>query len=223
MEPVKTIDLANCRGCRQVSGGAAAWTSSENFCEAVHWCHSGRKNGFDRCVHEKPLVSELIRMRILCSILLGVAVCLTAACQTDTKSLTKKDSVGPAQPLLAPKEGVVKVQHILIAFDGTVVSEKVTRSQVEAEQLAKELLAKTQAGEDFDALVRAHTDDSAPGIYSLANHGVDVMLLQDVMPRSDMVKSFGDVSFQLKVGEVGLAEYNKADSPFGWHIIKRLE
>lgn len=223
MEPVKTVDLANCRGVYRAKGGPVSWTGSENFCEPVHWKAQWSQEWLRPVRSREPFVSELIRMRILCAILLGAAVCLTAACQTDTKSQTKKDSAGPVQPLKSTKEGIVKVQHILVAFDGTIITKNVTRSQAEAEQLAKELLAKGQAGEDFGALVKAHTDDSAPGIYSLANYGVDNLMTEDVMPRSDMVKSFGDVSFQLKVGEVGLAEYNKVDSPFGWHVIKRLE
>ncbi|MBL8890901.1 MAG: peptidylprolyl isomerase [Planctomycetaceae bacterium] len=162
-------------------------------------------------------------MKILCTILLGAAVCMTVACQTKTTPAAKKDAAGPVQPLQAAKEGIIKVQHILIAFDGTIITKNVTRTKAEAEQLANEVLAKAQAGEDFDALVKTHTDDSAPGIYSLADFGVDNMMTQDVIPRSDMVKAFGDVSFQLKVGEVGLAEYSKSDSQFGWHIIKRLE
>ena len=41
-------------------------------------------------------------------------------------------------------------------------------------------------------------------------------------PRGAMVPAFGDVGFALAVGEVGLADYEKDASPFGWHIIKRL-
>jgi parvulin-like peptidyl-prolyl isomerase len=37
-----------------------------------------------------------------------------------------------------------------------------------------------------------------------------------------MVPGFGDVGWRLKVGEVGVAPNHSIDSPFGWHIIKRL-
>jgi hypothetical protein len=37
------------------------------------------------------------------------------------------------------------------------------------------------------------------------------------------VARFGDVAFGLAVGEVGLAAYHAATSPYGWHVIKRLE
>lgn len=38
-----------------------------------------------------------------------------------------------------------------------------------------------------------------------------------------MVGAFGNVGFPLKVGEVGLAEYDPTESKYGWHIIKRLK
>ncbi len=43
------------------------------------------------------------------------------------------------------------------------------------------------------------------------------------MPRTGLVPAFGDVGFTLKVGEVGLATFDAEKSPFGFHIIKRLE
>lgn len=42
-------------------------------------------------------------------------------------------------------------------------------------------------------------------------------------PRARMVKAFGDVSFKVPVGGIGLAEYDPEASKYGWHIIKRLE
>ncbi|MDP1562778.1 MAG: peptidylprolyl isomerase [Pirellulaceae bacterium] len=164
-------------------------------------------------------------MKIRYSVLLGAAICcLTTACQTNTPSTAKTDAVGPVKPLPKTQEGVVKVQHILIGFQGSVPRKDIKRTMAESGQLAQELLAKAKEGADFGDLVKEHTNDSAPGIYFMADNGVDAMLFPgEVFNRSDMAKSFGDVSFQLKVGEVGLAEYNVLHSPFGWHIIKRLE
>ncbi len=42
-------------------------------------------------------------------------------------------------------------------------------------------------------------------------------------PREKMVPAFSQIGFGLKVGEVGLAEYDPQNSPFGWHIILRYE
>ncbi len=42
------------------------------------------------------------------------------------------------------------------------------------------------------------------------------------MARAQMVSAFGDVSFSLKVGEIGMADFSSTASKFGWHIIRRV-
>jgi hypothetical protein len=117
----------------------------------------------------------------------------------------------------------IVVQHILIAFQGTIPDAKVTRTREEAEKLAGETLSRAKAGEDFDALVKALTDDQHPGIYRMANAGVEPDAAKEEYSRTRMVKGLGDVGFSLAVGEVGMAPYDPASSKYGWHIIKRLE
>jgi hypothetical protein len=116
---------------------------------------------------------------------------------------------------------VVVVQHILIGFKKTVPGKKLERTKKEAAALAQELLERAQAGEDFDALVREYTDDRPPGIMKITNKGAPLMA--NSLTRDDVVPYFGDVSFNLQVGEVGLAKYHPGNSKFGWHVIKRLE
>lgn len=116
---------------------------------------------------------------------------------------------------------VVVVQHILIGFKKTVPGQRLERSKKEAQALAEELLARARSGEDFDAMVKEHTDDQYPGIYRLTNR--DVPLMPESRERGAMVANFGDVSFGLTVGEVGLAKYHPGNSPYGWHVIKRIE
>lgn len=116
---------------------------------------------------------------------------------------------------------VVVVQHILIGFKKSVPNKKLDRTKKEAGALAMELLERAQAGEDFDALVREFTDDSHPGIYKLTNRGAPLMAASRA--RDDMVPNFGRVAFSLEVGETGLAKYHPGNSPYGWHVIKRLE
>ena len=118
---------------------------------------------------------------------------------------------------------VITVQHILIGFAGSVPGKGITRSRGEAQQLAEEVLKRAQGGESFDALVRENTDDSAPGIYKMANRGVPPDPTQKLFARDAMVAAFGDVGFPLEVGEIGMAAYDPRKSPFGWHIIKRIE
>ncbi|MFT5290095.1 MAG: peptidyl-prolyl cis-trans isomerase B (cyclophilin B) [Planctomycetota bacterium] len=43
------------------------------------------------------------------------------------------------------------------------------------------------------------------------------------MPRAGLVPSFGETAFGLDVEEIGMASFDEAKSPFGFHIIKRLE
>ena len=114
----------------------------------------------------------------------------------------------PEQP-----EAGITIQHILISFKGAPrMPPSVTRSKDEAKTLAQEVYAKAIGGGDFDALVKQYTNDSPPGIYPLTQAS-----------RKGMVKSFGDVGFRLKVGEIGVAPWDASASPYGWHIIKRLK
>jgi parvulin-like peptidyl-prolyl isomerase len=117
----------------------------------------------------------------------------------------------------------VAVQHILIAFRGSVPDAKVTRSQADAEQLALKIFARAKAGEDFDAMVKTYTNDSYPGLYRMSNRGVTPDASRQEFSRTRMVQAFGDVSFGLEVGGIGLAAYDPVTSKYGWHIIKRLE
>ena len=35
--------------------------------------------------------------------------------------------------------------------------------------------------------------------------------------------AFGDIGFPLQVGEINMSTYDPKKSPFGWHVIKRVE
>jgi len=137
----------------------------------------------------------------------------------------------PAAPAAAGEQPAhVTVQHILIGFEGSVPGKNITRTKESARALATDVYARAKKGEDFDALVKQYTDDSAPGIYAMSNTDVPPKPIPPgaratgrEFPRGNMVKSFGDVAFSLKVGEIGMAEYDHANSRFGWHIVKRLE
>lgn len=145
------------------------------------------------------------------------------ACQTTpppATSTTSEAAPAPAAPAVAAADHI-KLQHILIAFAGKVPGKNITRSETEARQLAEEILARAKGGEDFDALVRTYTDDAHPGIYGLSNSGVEPA--PGEFSRDRMVPAFGEVGFSLAPGEIGLAAYDARKSPYGWHIIKRLE
>ena len=115
----------------------------------------------------------------------------------------------------------IEVQHILIGFSGSVPGKRITRIKEEARELAYDLLAKAQAGEDYDALVRKHTDDSPPGIYGMSNRGAQPG--RGEYARDGMVPAFGDVGFTLDVGGYGMADHDPRTSPYGYHVIKRVK
>ncbi len=116
----------------------------------------------------------------------------------------------------------VVVQHILIAFEGKLPGKTISRNEEEARRLAHDLLERARGGEDFDALVREHTDDSHPGIYGMANRGLSPSG-ENEFGRDQMVPGFGDVAFSLPPDAIGLCEFDGLKSPFGYHVIKRLK
>ena len=129
---------------------------------------------------------------------------------------------GWGSPAAAKEPEFIRVQHILISFKNKVPSKPpLERTKKGADALARELLDRARNGEEFDALVREYTNDSHPGIYALVN--TDAPLRAGARQRKEMVPKFGDIAFRLEVGEVGLVKFNSVTSPYGWHIIKRLE
>jgi hypothetical protein len=164
---------------------------------------------------------------------LAVAAVLVMGCQKKEEQSVSTSSEGqnpaassasstaaqPATPDTLPA-GHIEVQHVLIGFQGSVRGKPITRTQEEARKLAHDILERAKKGEDFGALVKQYTDDQFPGIYRMADRGIQPG--PDEFPRDGMVAGFGNTAFSLKPGEVGISEYDKTASPFGWHIIKRL-
>lgn len=143
-------------------------------------------------------------------------------CGSDNAQPTAGQDEAPAMAE-AKEPDYITVQHILIGFEGSVPGKGITRSKEEAAALANEVRARALDGEDFDVLVKEYTDDSHPGIYKMANTGLPGDRTAQVYPRAGMVPAFGDVGFPLDVGGIGMAAYDPQTSPYGWHIIKRLE
>ncbi|MCA9131643.1 MAG: peptidylprolyl isomerase [Planctomycetales bacterium] len=163
-------------------------------------------------------------MRHLLWILLGILS--FAGCggvQTKSASVYREGLTTPSG-----EPAYITVQHCLIGFSGSVPGKQIHRTKEEAEQLAQEILAQAEAGEDFEGLIRRHTDDAPPGIYKMANEGFPGDMTSRVQSnfvfaRNEMVAAFGDTGFPLEVGEYGLATYDPVKSPFGWHIVKRIK
>ncbi|MCA8952340.1 MAG: peptidylprolyl isomerase [Planctomycetes bacterium] len=115
----------------------------------------------------------------------------------------------------------VRVKHVLIQFKG-VNRSRATRSKEEAEMLAAEIYKKATAGEDFDALMK-QSEDPGPGDYTMSTAAKPPAGAFKRSGPGGMVAAFGDVGWRLEVGQVGVAPFDAVASPFGWHIIKRLE
>ncbi len=167
-------------------------------------------------------------------VFVGLACVLACGCSETGRSVDERST---NDALLEPFEVTilengepshVAVQHILVAFYGSLPDRPIRRSKARAQELANELRNRAIAGKDFDELVKVNTDDEPPGIYQLANKGQPADMSSSdrsswILPRTKMVSAFGDVSFSLNVGEIGIAEYDPATSPYGWHVIKRIK
>jgi parvulin-like peptidyl-prolyl isomerase len=155
---------------------------------------------------------------ILATLSMGALTAFAAAPAEQTKPAASPQAA--AAPSAAEPDHI-QVQHILIGFSGSVPGKNITRSLEEAKTLAYQILERAKKGENFDALVKEYTNDMPPGIYSMSNNGVAPN--PGEFPRNRMVPAFGNTGFPLKVGEIGIADYDKTTSPYGYHIVKRLK
>jgi foldase protein PrsA len=161
-------------------------------------------------------------MKKISLILFMVGILVFVSCGKKAEEPAAQEPVAQ-EPAEFQEAEHLTVQHILISFQGAPRMSDVTRTQEEAQELAKEILKRAQEGEDFDALVKEYTNDSHPGIYKMSNIDVAPDESSGEFSRAGMVKAFGDVSFSLAVGEIGMTEFDPETSMYGWHIIKRLE
>lgn len=134
---------------------------------------------------------------------------------------TEPDRASVAGEALAEEPAHVKVQHVLLSFEGAGVP-GATRTREEARALAERVLAQAREGRDFDELVRLYSDDRDPrGVVAIANWGIPPA--PDEVERRTMVRGFSAVAFALAKGEIALVEHDANASPFGWHVVKRVE
>jgi parvulin-like peptidyl-prolyl isomerase len=127
------------------------------------------------------------------------------------------DPLESADILSRPAEpGSVMVQHVLISWKDVPAAKHQQldprakdRTKTDADKIATDVLAKARGGEDFKALMKQYSED--PG-------SKDTARPYEVSADAPLVEPFKKLSLRLKMGEVGLVK-----SPFGWHIIKRVE
>ncbi|HVE39696.1 MAG TPA: peptidylprolyl isomerase [Planctomycetota bacterium] len=159
-------------------------------------------------------------MKLHAAVAILAALALGCGGGAESKPESQAETKAEVRPKRSgPEPEHILVAHVLVAFQGT--GTKATRTQAAAEKLAADVLAKARKGDDFNKLMRDFSDDQGDGVYGLANHKVNPV--GDEHERRRMVTGFGDVGFQLEVGDVGMAVYDPVKSKYGWHIIKRLK
>jgi len=112
------------------------------------------------------------------------------------------------------KQDYIRAKHILIAFPEN--SDK--NAKAKTLEKANEVLAKVNAGEDFDALIAQYGED--PGMESEPNGYLITKTGSTLDGQSTMVAEFTKGSFAVGVNEVNP---ELVESDYGWHIIKRYE
>jgi len=112
---------------------------------------------------------------------------------------------------LAAEPDQIRVRHILVMHDDSKSRpDDLSRSRKLAQARAEECLEKLRSGADFVEMVEEYSDE--PGA---ADQGGAV----GPFGRGEMVRSFTDTAFDLKIGEIS----EVVETPYGFHIIKRTE
>lgn len=106
----------------------------------------------------------------------------------------------------------VKVQHVLIGFVGAKRGSESKRNYAEAKALAEDLLRRARAGEDFEAMMKKYDDPEERVVYTLRPGNPE-----------GFAAHFAAVAWHLQKGEFGVAPFHATKSPFGFHLIQRVE
>jgi len=133
----------------------------------------------------------------------------------DFTALVRQYSADPVDPT-DPNPGVYRIT--VPGFTDPAPYQGVVQRQSMMATLLKETEAKMRAGEVSNRqwLAELQKQETQQGIVTFVRSARS-------FARDEMVPAFGDVGFTLEVGEIGLAPYDAKASPFGWHVIKRIE
>jgi hypothetical protein len=165
-------------------------------------------------------VSSAGRRTAAAAVLAAVAGCSGSPAPAAPRPATEQaPSISPvvSSDILArePVANTAQVKHILIswsdladAFGGHLDPRAAKRSKADAEAEVRSLIKQLQGGADFDALMKAHSEDLGSASSGRAF---------TVTPDAQLVIEFRQLSLRLNPGEFGVIQ-----SDFGFHIIMRI-
>jgi foldase protein PrsA len=104
----------------------------------------------------------------------------------------------------------IQVSHILIKFNVPEGQELTEQLKKEANDKIKAVQEKLKSGEDFAALAKSYSEDTAS-----KENGGDIGFIS----AGQTIKEFEDAAFALKVGEVS----DIVETTYGYHLIKATD
>jgi hypothetical protein len=160
-----------------------------------------------RCAALAPVVAATLA----CSGPASPAPKAPAADQTPAVSSVVSSDILAREPIA----NTAQVKHILVswndladAFGGHIDPRAAKRTKADAENEVRSLVKQLKEGADFDALMKANSEDVGS-----ASSGRTFT----VTPDAQLVIEFRQLSLRLNIGEFGVIQ-----SDFGFHIIKRV-
>ena len=127
---------------------------------------------------------------------------------------------GEAKRRVSPRR--VKVKQILVRWSGARGAQGSKLDRSEAKLLAQALLARARDGEEFDRLV-ANEADAGLAVETLTVVADGGSRRVGEYSRADLPMALSELIFNLDVGEFGLCEFHEKESPYGWHVVFRVE
>ncbi len=138
----------------------------------------------------------------------------------------------PEPPKTAPRVSPglpdrVTYDQILIVFKGSYERMESGRTREEARTLAYSILERVQSGVDFETLKQEFSDDRnvrsgvALGPYESVKDGL--RREGGEIPLGNLHKGLAELVYRLKVGEIGIVDFDEVRFPIGWMVAKRLK
>lgn len=160
---------------------------------------------------------------VLATIVLGLAACGPTGMSGPSMNNKLGAPVTASETIVSteilerePRANHTKVKHILIGWSdkpaaarGDLGPRAAERTQADAAREVRALQKQLAAGADFDALMKAHSEDKG---------SAETAEAYDVSPDAQLVIEFRQLGLRLDVGEIGVVE-----TDYGYHIIKRVE